>query len=406
MERFQNRKKLILKIAFLVLVSIYFPLKYNDTFEWIIRSSRLTEGLRWLYLPMGLSFYGFKAAAYIFDVYYGKSQPEKSLEKLMLYIGFFPQIISGPFMGPDEFFKQLESVKPYDENEVLSGLGLVSLGFFKKTVFATALAGCIHEALVHPKLVSAVEWIVIGALTRLYIYYDFSGYSEVSNGISLTFGIKVQKNFDQPFKSKNIVEFWRRWHISLSKWLRDYVYFPLVTRSTSFFGVYVCILISFTCLGLWHGDRLHFILYGLLNGVGVATSTFLSRRRSEANRVISPPGPFSIACFYIFLVFLPCPLLLLHDNLAFYDYLSSFLKVKSWFRFDYFFNGSASPLNLLIVPFCVLFEWISVFYGAAIWRTYNEMNKLTRSICVLIGFFLSYSLISYSIDYRFFYQKF
>ncbi len=404
--RYKNHKKKILWSFLLILLSLYFPLKYSEAFENIWNDFLRLEGLRWLYLPMGLSFYAFKSMSYVFDIYYERSVPQKSVEKYLLYISYFPQIFCGPIMGADEFFKQLVFKDKPESSEVLDGLRLIALGFFKKLVLANNLLLLIQDAFARPVGIKAIEWVIISVIARFYVYFDFGGYSDISNGVSLLFGIKVQKNFDQPFRSKSITEFWRRWHISLSNWIRDYVYYPLVSKFSSYAGIYIGLIISFIILGLWHGIQINYILYGLINGIAVASGTYLSKRKRGAPPASSIRIFISRLWLYLFLIFLPALLLMSHDGQALSVILESFAWKQSWFELKYFSGKEFLPITIIVTQLAFIFELAVCSYGDRLLGSYTKSSSLTKITILVISILVTFSLLSPVVNYRFLYQGF
>lgn len=404
--KFPHHKKSILWIFFLTLLGFYYPLKYNDTFESILKSVFHFEGLRWLYLPLGLSFYTYKTMTYALDIYYERSLPQKSIEKYFLFVSYFPQILCGPIMGPDEFFNQLNFKNQFDIDEIVDGLRLVVIGVFKKLVLANNLLALIQTAYINPSSASGVEWVLISIITRFYIYYDFSGYSDISNGVSLLFGIKVKKNFDLPFKSKSITEFWRRWHISLSSWIRDYVYYPMVSKFSSYAGIYISLVLSFVCLGLWHGDHVNYLLYGLINGVAVAASTYMAKKNRNAKAPTAITTMFSRLGLYLFLIFLPSLLLMSHNKIIFYQIFDSLVQFKTWFQFQYLDTFKLTTLAVVMIQAALCFEIILVFYGESLKNYFEKLSINQRFIWILILIVISFTFVTPDVNYRFLYQGF
>lgn len=404
--KFPSYRKTFLWMFFLTLLGLYYPLKYNDTFESILKNIFHFEGLRWLYLPLGLSFYSYKTMTYVLDIYYERSQPQKSIEKYLLFVSYFPQIFCGPIMGPDEFFNQLKFKDEFNLDEIVDGLRLVTIGVFKKLVLANNLFAFFQMAYLNPSIASGLEWVVISVITRFYVYYDFSGYSDISNGVSLLFGIKVKKNFDLPFKSKSITEFWRRWHISLSSWIRDYVYYPMVSKFSSYAGIYISLVLSFVCLGLWHGDHINYILYGLINGLAVAISTYMAKRNRNKKAPSSFEVMFSRLGLYIFLIFLPSILLMSHTTSTFYQVLDVLTDFSSWFQFKFIDMSEMISLAYLVIPVALIFELVLVFYGDRLKNCYALMSVSQRVSIILIIIMLSFTFVSPDVNYRFLYQGF
>jgi alginate O-acetyltransferase complex protein AlgI len=404
--RFPLYKKPILSFFLLAIASLYIPLKYNVFFETVIRDVLSLNGLRWLYLPLGLSYYSYKTLSYVFDIYFEKPDPQKSFVKYLLYISYFPQIFCGPIMGPNEFFSQLKFSSLNNYIDIRNGLIMIVIGTFKKIALASNLLLLINSAYNSTSRASGLEWVIISIITRFYIYYDFSGYSEISNGISLLFGIKVAKNFDLPFKSKSITEFWRRWHISLSHWIRDYVYYPLVSKFSSYAGIYLSLVISFICLGLWHGGHFNYLLYGFLNGVAVALSTYLNKKKITFLTSSRLSKILSIVMLYLFLIFLPSILLMTHKADDFYAVVKALTYFKSWFGLEYFKRQNFTIFVKLVIPLFIVFELISVFLGEKCRNKFDQLQKSTQLLIMMIVVVITFILIAPEVDYRFLYQGF
>lgn len=219
-------------------------------------------------LPLGISFYTFQALSYVYDVYYGKLLAEKDIIKIAVYISFFPQIISGPIVKAKDFLKQLDYAHKITKQNITDGLQIFLIGFIKKKVFADRIAICVDAVYAAPVAYHGVSVMLAVIAYAVQIYCDFSGYSDMAIGIAKMIGFDLGKNFDAPYLAKNPSEFWRRWHISLSTWFRDYLYIPLGGshrgRSRTYLNLFITMVIS----GLWHGANWTFILWGVFHGIG------------------------------------------------------------------------------------------------------------------------------------------
>ncbi|MDR1558431.1 MAG: MBOAT family protein, partial [Clostridiales bacterium] len=218
-------------------------------------------------LPMGISFYTFQAAAYTIDVYRGKLAPERNYFKTMLFITFFPQLVAGPIERAGDLMGQLFSDRKPGIRDVSGGLGYLTLGFFKKTVVADRLADCVNAVYNAPASYTGLPSVIATLYFAFQIYCDFSGYSDIAVGSAKLLGIELTRNFRQPYLSGSIREFWRRWHITLSSWLRDYIYIPLGGSRVSKPRYYLNVTLTFLASGLWHGANWTFVLWGGLHGV-------------------------------------------------------------------------------------------------------------------------------------------
>jgi len=218
-------------------------------------------------LPIGISFYTFEAISYTTEVYRRRVAAEKSLPRLLLFITFFPHLVAGPIVRPWHFLPQLRRAKRWDWMRLQLGAELFLLGLFKKLAIADRMALFADPVFAEPaKYGSAATWAAVLAYS-LQIYCDFSGYSDMAVGLAHTLGYKLPRNFDVPYSAMNVSEFWRRWHISLSTWLRDYLFIPLGGSRTQHRWLTTRnLMITMTLGGLWHGAAATFIAWGFLHG--------------------------------------------------------------------------------------------------------------------------------------------
>lgn len=232
-----------------------------------------------LLLPVGISFFTFKLASYLIDVYKGKIKPERHPGKFALYVSFFPQILAGPIERAGNFIPQLEKKVSFDPERISSGLKLILWGLFKKVVIADRLSMLVNRVYDSPADYTGMPLIIATYLFAFQIFCDFSGYSDMAIGVARILGFTTIENFRRPYFSKSISEFWRRWHISLSSWFRDYVYIPLGGSRTKI--VFWCfnVLVVFLVSGLWHGSYWTFIIWGALHGVYLIAGRFTSKWR-------------------------------------------------------------------------------------------------------------------------------
>jgi D-alanyl-lipoteichoic acid acyltransferase DltB (MBOAT superfamily) len=233
-------------------------------------------------LPIGISFYTFQTLSYTIDVYRGKLKPTNNILDFALYVSIFPQLVAGPIERATNLLPQLERKRTVDGQMLASGLFLILLGYTKKVGIADAIAPFVDEIFDRPNQ-SSIRLLSALYLFSIQIYCDFSGYSDIARGISKLFGIDIMINFNQPYFSRNITEFWRRWHISLSSWLRDYLYIPLGGNRHGKAKTYRNIMITMVLAGLWHGANWTFVLWGALHGLYLVIHRFVfGRYRSES----------------------------------------------------------------------------------------------------------------------------
>ena len=216
--------------------------------------------------PLGLSFFTFQSISYVVDVYKGKMTAQ-SLFKTALFISFFPCITSGPIQRANNLIPQLEKIHRFDYDNATDGLKLFAWGLFKKLCIADRIALYVNFVYADIGNMSAFALLMATILYSFQIYADFSGYSDMATGIAKYLGFDIGKNFDHPYLSSSVGDFWRKWHISLSSWLKDYVYIPLGGSRVSLPRVYFNLLATFLVSGIWHGAGWNFVLWGLLHGV-------------------------------------------------------------------------------------------------------------------------------------------
>ena len=276
-----NRKRsFYLYLHVLVSVGVLFVFKYFNFFSdhFHIQGVTFVNGniVRILF-PLGLSFYSFKNLSYVLDLYKDRSETVGTFGEYLVYAMFFPCIVSGPIDKSGPFLTQLAQKKKITLNEVFRNVNLIALGFFKKIMIADSIAGYVDKVFAQPGQSGSLFVLLGVVLYAFQIYADFSGYSDIAKGVAGLFGIDILANFNFPFFSRNIAEFWRRWHISLSTWLNDYVFNPLAIsfRNLGLYGVYLAILVTFVISGIWHGEGWPFLVWGLLHALYYIPMVFL-----------------------------------------------------------------------------------------------------------------------------------
>lgn len=213
-------------------------------------------------LPIGISFYIFQSISYLADVYTEKIEAEESVWNVMLYIGFFPQIVSGPIVKAHDFLPQIKELHKITWEGLSHGMQRFAMGAFKKAVIADRLGVAVNAVFAAPEAYSGLSLLATVLAYGLQIYYDFSGYSDMAIGVAHVLGFDLGVNFNLPYLAKNPSDFWRRWHISLSSWFRDYVYIPLGGSRKGKVRTYLNLFITMLLSGFWHGANLAFVVWG------------------------------------------------------------------------------------------------------------------------------------------------
>lgn len=228
-------------------------------------------------LPLAISFITFQQIAFLVDVY--RSEVKfPNFKNYFLFISFFPQLIAGPIVHAKEMIPQYKKFMEFNSLNFMKGIFLFSIGLFKKTVIADSLAPIVHKGFdVLPQLSFFEAWVSSLCYT-FQIYFDFSGYTDMALGTALLFNIKLPINFNSPYKSKNVQDFWRRWHITLGSFLRDYIYIPLGGNRSSRLYISRNLIVTFIIGGIWHGANWTFLIWGILHGAALVVSRFFSLR--------------------------------------------------------------------------------------------------------------------------------
>jgi alginate O-acetyltransferase complex protein AlgI len=242
-----------------------------------------------LALPVGISFYTFESLSYCIDVYRGKCAPADNPLKLLFFITFFPKLVAGPIARPADLLPQVERAPRIDRARAGGGLFLIATGLAKKVVFADYVSvNLVDRVFDSPDAYTAAEVVVALYGFTLQIYADFSGYTDIARGSAKLFGIELPENFDRPYQSRSPAEFWRRWHMTLSTWLRDYLYFPLGGSRHGEARTYFNLWITIFLIGLWHGASWTFVLYGAIQATAVALHRLSTRLAPRTASELDP----------------------------------------------------------------------------------------------------------------------
>ncbi|MBL8664942.1 MAG: MBOAT family protein [Candidatus Odyssella sp.] len=249
-------------------------------------------------LPVGISFFTFQGISYVLDVYHRVIPPTRSFLDLALFKSFFPQLVAGPIVRAADFMPQLARKPDVTRLHVSLGLTLIVWGLFKKSIVANYLAiDLVDKAFMDPGRYGGLDLLLGVYGYAVQIYCDFSAYSDIAIGAAMLLGYTFPRNFDQPYRAASLSEFWRRWHISLSSWLRDYLYIPLGGNRKGPIRTYVNLTITMLLGGLWHGAAWKFVMWGALHGVGLAAERLASGARRVSGSVW---GPKPVAIVLVF----------------------------------------------------------------------------------------------------------
>lgn len=269
----KGKKKLFLILSIVINLGILFTFKYFQFFTsglyavFDLLKVQYTPIPYSLVLPVGISFFTFQALGYSFDVYRGEIEVQKHFGKYALFVSFFPQLVAGPIERTKNLLPQFDEVHRFDYDCAVSGMRLMLWGYFKKIVIADTVCVAVNAVYNNVESYNGIGLIMATFLFAIQIFCDFSGYSDIARGCARIMGFRLMKNFDHPYFAKSIKEFWRRWHISLSTWFKDYVYIPLGGNRKGEGRTRLNLFITFLLSGLWHGANLTFVIWGALHGL-------------------------------------------------------------------------------------------------------------------------------------------
>jgi alginate O-acetyltransferase complex protein AlgI len=284
-----KKRKIFLIISLLTNVGVLAIFKYynflNENFAILLHGFGLNNPIPHLsiLLPIGLSFHTFQAMSYIIEVYRGNQKAEKHFGIYSLYVMFYPQLVAGPIERPQNLLYQFRAKFDFNYERVTSGLKLMAWGLFKKVVIADRLAMIVDSIFNNPEEHNSLSLLIATVFFTFQIFCDFSGYSDMAIGAARVMGFKLMNNFDRPYQSKSVHEFWKRWHISLSTWFKDYLYITLGGNRVSIPRWYLNLFIVFLVSGLWHGANWTFVLWGALHGFYLVFSLITKDVRNKIN---------------------------------------------------------------------------------------------------------------------------
>lgn len=285
-----SRKKTLLIVSLIINLGLLFYFKY---FNFI--GSSITELLEFLnldmtipnfdiLLPVGISFYTFQAVGYSIDVFSGKIKNEQNFLKYALFVSFFPQLVAGPIERAKNLLPQFYKAQTFDYDRVISGLKLILWGYFMKIVIADRLSIYVDSVYNNVGAHNGTTFLVATVFFSFQIYCDFAGYSNIAIGSAKVLGFKLMDNFKRPYLAISITDFWKRWHISLSTWFKDYLYIPLGGNRVSKFRNYINLFITFLISGLWHGSNWTFIFWGALHGLYLIIEKMIFSNKTTRNQ--------------------------------------------------------------------------------------------------------------------------
>lgn len=288
----EKKRKLLVTISLISNLGILGFFKYFNFFVDSFQS--ISENIGWnvdylhlnILLPVGISFYTFQTLSYTIDIYRNKLKPTYNFIDFALFVSFFPQLVAGPIERAKSLLPQLSKKLKPSRIQIEQGIVLIITGLFRKVMIGDTAGRFVDHIFGNLELYKSIE--IIGALVlfSIQIYADFSGYSRIARGTAKLLGVELMKNFEQPYLSRNITEFWRRWHISLSSWLRDYLYISLGGNRIGKYRTYINLMITMLLGGLWHGASWNFVIWGGLHGLYLSMhKVILGRKKLNSNNI-------------------------------------------------------------------------------------------------------------------------
>ena len=362
-----------LKITFLILTlvvslgALFFFKYFNfilDVIEYLINAFNghaQFDALN-IILPIGISFYTFQTLSYVIDVYRGSIEAEKNPFYYALYVSFFPQLVAGPIERPENLLPQFKEKEGIKRDNLAIGLRFMLQGFVKKILIADILATVVNSVFNDLSNTNGLLVSVGTICFALQIYGDFSGYSDIAFGTAKLFNITLSKNFDKPYRALSIQDFWRRWHITLSNWFRDYVYIPLGGSKVNWFRWALNILIVFLLSGLWHGAAITFVIFGLMHAIYqiVGRLTIKLRNKGWEKCHVDPHGKAVMVFRTIFTFILVCLAWIPFRANSYNDMLTLYQNLFTNWNVD--FNAFVTILDLTGLHLALIIGAIVMFF--------------------------------------------
>ncbi|MEM7181873.1 MAG: MBOAT family O-acyltransferase [Spirochaetota bacterium] len=396
-----SKKKLWLFLCLLCNVGILVFFKYTDFLRSIyydlIVQQEFTEQHKYnLVLPLGISFYTFQAIAYAVDVYRGVIPSEKRFFRFSLFLVFFPQLVAGPIIRAAVLIPQFFETHKFSKQQIFEGLEDVTTGIFKKTMIADPIAVVLKPLYSDPSAYSSSACFFASLLFSVQIYCDFAGYSDIAIGVGKMMGFKIPLNFQRPFLAASSMEIWQRWHISLSTWLRDYVYIPLggsrVGRVRNYFNLFITMTVG----GIWHGAAWTFIIWGLVHSFFQMTERFF---KDMGWSWLFAKVPHFVRVLYAFWVFSFAAIFFRAES-----YKKAMIQISSFF---YLTDGKELQVTAsVLVPVFFLFIWEIAEEKAWTLPKENPLAQKWKLICMSTVLFLAFMIYTVTASPQFYYFVF
>lgn len=393
----EKQRKLLLAISVFTNLGILFVFKYFsffvDSFAGLLQNLNISANISTLHiiLPVGISFYTFQTMSYTIDVYKNRIQPTTNIISFFTYVAFFPQLVAGPIERAGNLLPQFEKERIPVYSNFSDGMRQILWGLFKKIVVADNCAVIVDYIFSNQADVgSGMLWIA-AILFVIQIYCDFSGYTDIAIGSARLLGIDLMQNFANPYFSTSLTDFWRRWHISLSTFFRDYLFKPLQMRwrYSGQLGLMGTIFITFTLIGFWHGANWTFILFGLLHSIYFAVETLTAKKRkrfrksSDNNKAIMQFGGWLLTMLFWIMT---CVIFRSPSISDSFTYLSQmFLSDVSWLEGIKKVRSMGVGLSIIVLLSTIVFviEWINKSYSHGLFRL-SQLSIVRYAVYILL----------------------
>ncbi len=390
----KRKRRLLLLMSLTANLGILFYFKYSNFFIESFCSAFTFFGKELQYsrlniiLPVGISFYTFQTLSYTIDIYKRDFEPTNNIIDFFAFVSFFPQLVAGPIERASHLLPQFSIKKTFDVYRTISGFRLILWGLIKKIVIADRLATYVEPVYSNVDNHNSLSLIIATLFFSIQIYCDFSGYSDIAIGTSKTMGFNLMDNFKTPYFSTNVTEYWKRNHISLTTWFRDYVYYPLVERNPVLWRILLVTLLTFTISGLWHGANWTFVIWGLIQGIYLCFDILVKKKRKKITKfmkkhslmmLITPlRGLITFSMLCLGLIFFRAQtvsdaFLIIHKIFNFH------LAAPFWSRSRLWVYYILGILILIVVDTIIKLEGLDEFF--------KKRTKLFRWLCYISGIF-------------------
>jgi alginate O-acetyltransferase complex protein AlgI len=349
-----------------------------------------------LLLPVGISFYTFQTMSYTIDIYRKKSEPYQRFIDFACYASFFPQLVAGPIVRSDEFIEQIENPQEFSISRMKLGITLIVYGLVKKFIIANNVALHVNFIFAEGSDLDNIALIWWGALAfGVQIYCDFSAYTDIAIGSAIIFGIQLPENFKTPYAATSPRDFWRRWHISLSTWLRDYLYIPLGGNRNGLKRLIFAVMVTMILGGLWHGASWNFVIWGLLHGLLLLINHFLSSNRHIGSLFLRFPKPMKFLGWFTtqYMIFFTWLIFRIEDTQMLVRSMKTFVGIDSHFNYNEMFESlpEIRLLTIILLFTFIIFHLLSGLVGGGkYWLarrgpiTWGIICGISIALCVLL----------------------